>query len=177
MLLFGTLGGALAMQLKSLSGGKDTRPMDDEKFWFAAMLQGGGLGIWGDFVLAEQNRFGGGLISTLAGPAAGRLEKLLGLGPGNLREAIEGNRTNAGRELTNAIRDWTPAVGTLWFTKLAWQRLFIDQLQKTLDPEAYRSFQRQVQNARRDYRQTYWWAPGTTAPQRAPDFADAVGQR
>lgn len=177
MLLFGTLGGALAMQLKSLSGGKDTRPMDDPKFWFAAMAQGGGLGIWGDFILAEQNRFGGGLISTMAGPLAGRLEKLLGAGPGNLREYIEGERTNAGREATALVRDWTPALGTLWFTKLAWNRLFIDQLQKIADPEAYRSFQRQVQNARRDYRQTYWWAPGTTAPQRAPDFGDAMGQR
>jgi hypothetical protein len=177
MLLFGTLGGALAMQLKSIASGKDTRPMDEKNFWFAAMAQGGGLGIWGDFLLAEMNRFGGGVISTAAGPLAGRLEKLLQVGPGNLRERLEGQKTNAGREVTHAIRDWTPGLGSLWFAKLAWQRLAIDRLQTLLDPEAYRAFQRQVQNARRDQRTEFWWRPGRSEPDRAPDLSRAFGGR
>ncbi len=54
LLISTTLMGALAMQLKEISKGRDPRDMfgDSEetaKFWFAAFLQGGGLGIFGRF--------------------------------------------------------------------------------------------------------------------------------
>ena len=51
-----TLGGAMAMQLRSLAAGKDVQPMDVTTsqgiaFWMQAMQTGGGMGIMGDFLL------------------------------------------------------------------------------------------------------------------------------
>ncbi|MBX3580065.1 MAG: hypothetical protein KF723_22915, partial [Rhizobiaceae bacterium] len=55
-----TLISALAMQLKQTVNGRDPRPMDNAAFWGAAVLQGGGLGLWGDFLFSDLNRYGGG---------------------------------------------------------------------------------------------------------------------
>src|SRR5262249_55445818 len=69
LLILSTLLGALSMQLKEIAGGRDPRRMDmsemGAKFWGAAILQGGGLGIYGDFLFADVNRFGSGLGVTL----------------------------------------------------------------------------------------------------------------
>ncbi|MDE8420560.1 hypothetical protein, partial [Klebsiella pneumoniae] len=48
--------------------GKRPTPTDAQAFWGAAVLQGGGFGIFGDFLQSSQNRFGGGFLGSLAGP-------------------------------------------------------------------------------------------------------------
>ncbi len=68
LLISTTLFGALALQLKQIAAGREPRPMDDAKLWGAALLQGGGLGIYGDFLFADINHYGGGLAATFAGP-------------------------------------------------------------------------------------------------------------
>lgn len=175
-----TLWGGLAVQLKEIARGKDPRrmtPMDKQgaKFWGAAMLQGGGLGIYGDFMFSELNRFGGGLGKTLSGPTTDRVTTLLNLTLGNAMQGLTGEKTNFGRELTRAIGQNTPLIGTLWYTRAAYERVFLDQLQYLLDPEAYRAFRRRAQNQKREYGNQFFWAPGSgAAPQRGPDFGNAV---
>ena len=43
----------------------------------AAFAQGGGLGIYGDFLFGEVNRMGAGLVGTIGGPVASDLDRLL----------------------------------------------------------------------------------------------------
>lgn len=155
-----TLGGALVVQLKDLKGGKDTRPMDRPGFWYAALAQGGGLGIWGDLLNAEQNRFGGGLVSTLAGPVVGEAEDVMGaLG-------LSG-RTTARRGTARLLSSYVPG-SSLWYTNLAWQRIAAESLQRQLDPQAYDAFRRRQTQQLKDYGNGFWWAPGDTAPARGP---------
>jgi hypothetical protein len=45
----------------------------------AAMVQGGGAGLMGDFLFGEYNRFGGGMASSLAGPFVGDVDQLRNL--------------------------------------------------------------------------------------------------
>src|SRR3546814_2942035 len=52
------------------------RSPTDPATWAAAFVQGGGAGIYGDFLLGESNRFGGGLLQTLAGPTLGAVDDL-----------------------------------------------------------------------------------------------------
>ena len=63
--------GYLSMTLKELAKGRTPREPDDAasygKLVAAAMVQGGGLGIYGDFLFGEANRVGGGMIASLAG--------------------------------------------------------------------------------------------------------------
>lgn len=173
-----TMFGAMAYQAKTMFAGKDPINMDptsDEgrRFWMAAMLQGGGLGIMGDFLFSDVNRFGGGLPATILGPVAGLADDLRKFTIGNIQELALGEDTNAGREFVNLMKRYTSG-GTIWYSRLAYERLILDQLQTIMDPKARRSFKAKERWARRDYDQRFWWRPGRTAPSRPPDLSTAV---
>jgi hypothetical protein len=174
-----TILGALAMQIKEMIKGRDPREMNSVKFWSAAMAQGGGAGIFGDFLFADVNRFGGGVAETLAGPGVGFADDMLRFTVGNARELAMGEDTRAGRELVGLLRSYTPG-GSLWYSRLAYEREVLDQIQQVIDPEAARSFRSRVQNARQ-YDTEFFAPPGSSAiegrgPLRAPDISNAFGR-
>lgn len=171
-----TLMGALAIELKDISKGKDPRPMFGEHakgFWGAALIQGGGLGIFGDFLLNDVNRFGGGLAETIAGPVVSFGNDLRKLTIGNAVEAVQGKDTHMGGELVNFFRRYTPGAG-LWYVGAAFQRIVFDEIQKAVDPDALDKFRRQEKRAKSETGQTYWWRPGHALPDHAPDLTKAV---
>jgi len=169
--------GALAMQMKELVKGRDPRPMDENAFWLAAMLQGGGLGIFGDFFFSEQNRFGGGLETTIAGPVVGTASEFLKVGASNIKLATDGKDTQFGGDLAGLVRYNTPVASSYWPTRVAFDRLVADRLQMMLDPEAEARMRRQEKNQKRTYGNASWWQRGQTAPSRAPDFSNILGDR
>lgn len=176
-----TLMGALALQLKAISKGQDPRTMiDDEdpgqtaKFWGAAMMQGGGLGIFGDFLASSTNRFGGGVAGTLAGPAFQTVDNIGSLVIGEPVKAITGENPNPGRRAVRILKSETPLIGSLWYTRLAYERGILDTLQRQVDPEASRVFRRRMQYAEEQGTE-YFWAPGDGLDEaRAPDVGGAV---
>lgn len=169
-LAFGvTIGGAVAMQIRHVLQGKDPQPVDDPKFWMQALQTGGGFGIMGDFLFADVNRFGHSLGETLLGPTIGLASDAFKLTGGNLQQLIQGKDTKAGREAVQFGARYTPVLSSLWYTRAAYRRVFLDQLQFALDPEAHRAFSDQAQRMRRETRQEFWWPPGETAPRRAPE--------
>jgi len=172
-----TILGALAIQIKELINGKDPRSMDDPKFWGAAFMQGGGLGIYGDFLFSDVNRFGGGLADTLAGPVVGSIvDPARNLIIGNIAEGMEGKDTNIGRESVAFLKKNMPG-GNLWYSRLIWERMVLDQLRRYADPEADRAFRRMMRKRQKDFKQEYWWAPGETEPRRNPDLGASVSVR
>lgn len=169
-----TLMGALAMELKQIASGKDPREADTGAFWAAAFLQGGGAGIFGDFLFSDQNRFGGGLMSTLAGPTLTTGSDALKLTVGNVQELLAGKDTNAGKEAVRFIGANTPG-SSLWYSRLAFQRIILDEMQQMVDGDAREDFSRMEAKARKDFGQDYWWAPGESQPDRAPNIAATLG--
>jgi hypothetical protein len=67
-----TFYGYLAMTVKDWLHNR-TRKEISTKSVLAAMMQGGGVGLYGDFLFGEVSRFGGGLAESLAGPLAGEV--------------------------------------------------------------------------------------------------------
>ena len=59
---------------------------------------------------------------------------------------------------------------SLWYLRLGYERILLDQLQGLLDPEAKAAWRRRVQMQKRDYGNDFYWQPGELAPQRAPRF-------
>lgn len=163
-----TLMGAVSVQMKDISKGRDPRPMDRPEFLAAAVLQGGGFGIFGDFFAAAENRFGGGVAETLVGPAIGFADDTLKLGISGAKAAAGGD-ANVGREAVNWLRRYTPGA-SLWYMSLAAQRWGFDQLQEIVDPEAQRAFRRAERRRIRDYGNASWWQQGELAPDRAPQI-------
>lgn len=158
------MGGALAAQLKMIADGKDPEDMTTGAFWGKAALQGGGFGILGDFIgPATTNRFGQSFSSTLAGRfvSAGddvaqilkspeHLDALIGVGS----RYVPGSR--------------------LWYARLAYNRLIVDELRQMADPAGFRRrTRRQLTMAARERNQRYWWPPA--GEPRAPDLGAVAG--
>jgi len=171
-LLIATTGfGALAMQAKQMAAGKDPRPMNNKEFIGAALLQGGGLGIFGDFLKSSENRFGGGISSTIAGPVSGLGQDILSLTAGNALEAARGEDLNFGRDSVNFLKRYTPG-GSMWYLSLGFQRLIESQIQANVDPKAQRAFRAKEKKLKKDFDQRYWWRPGKGLPDRGPDLTN-----
>ena len=163
--------GYVAMQAKQIAKGKDPRDTTDPATWAAAFTQGGGLGIYGDFLFSDANRFGQGPVTTMLGPTAGLANDLAKLTVGNVQELLKGEDTELAAEVVGFGSRYMPG-GNLWYTRLLLEREVFDQLALTADPVGTRRrFQRQQKRAREEA-SGYWWRPGQQAPDRAPEIVE-----
>lgn len=166
--------GALSVQMKQIAGGKDPRDMEDGKFWGQALMQGGGLGILGDFFGAALSRTDKDLAGTLAGTGYGLLSDVLNLTTRNAMAEAEGKPSNSAGDVIRFMQRYLPG-SNLWWAKTAVDRLFWSQLRLAADPQAPRDYARMQAKAQRDYGQRFWWRPGEMTPDRGPDFTAIAG--
>ncbi|WP_292960590.1 hypothetical protein [Novosphingobium sp. UBA1939] len=180
MLALTTTMGALGLQLKELAKGRDPQQMDNRRFMAAALLQGGGLGIFGDLIGSSTDRFGGGLGRTLLGPAAQTLENVGRLTIGNAKAALDGDpetQTTVAKDLVKTVEPEVPGL-SLWYVRLGYSRLLGDLIHEWSDPNYADAYARA-----RDYAHqqdtAYWAGPGALtgagAPMRAPNLGNAIG--
>lgn len=144
LMLWTTLFGYGAMALKDIVKGREPRPVDDPKTWVAAMLQGGALGLYGDFLFGEANRFGGGLTQSLSGPTLGLID-----GGYDLFARVRDGDDAAAAAVRYTIQN-TP-FANLFYTRAALDYLFLHSLQEALNPGALRRMERRIEkeNAQR----------------------------
>lgn len=170
-----TMFGALSLQSKDLKDGKDPRDMTRAKFWAAAFVQGGGAGIYGDVLytgMGGQNRGGVSNWASLGGPIFGTGFDLAELTLGNLGQAIEGKKTNAGAEVIRFTRQNMP-FANLWYAKAALDHMVFHEMQEHVSP-GYLSNMRE--RARSDWGQRFWWEPGADFDEmRTPRLESAFG--
>ncbi len=156
-----TVLGGIALTAKDIAAGREPRPMDNPKFFAAALVQGGGLGIFGDYAFSDVNRFGGGIVSTAFGPTGQLTDDVVKLTLGNLQEAIRSEETNVLGESARFAERYTPDI---WQTHLLKNALF-DQIEMLADEDAQRKYNRIVRKRQKDYEQGYWWKPGEPLPE------------
>lgn len=177
LVLGNTLLGMAAMQVKEIQKGRDPLDMTKLETWNAALLQGGGLGILGDFLFQDTNRFGGSLAETLAGPTVSLGADVINLTAGNVRQLIRGEETNFAAEAADFVLDNNPMSSYLW-TRLLYEREIADRFMLMLDPDAAQKLNRKAKNAERD-KSGYWWRPGASIIDgdsvNAPDLGEALG--
>jgi hypothetical protein len=169
-----TLFGALALQLKDMASGKDPRDMTTGKFWQAAFMQGGGVGIFGDVLytgMGGNARGGQANWTSMAGPVFGTGMDLADVTLGNAARAAQGKDVDMGADALRFARGNTPFIN-LWYTRAAIDHLVLHDLQEAANPGYLR---RMKQRARKDWDQGYWWEPGETMPDRAPSIEAAAG--
>lgn len=149
----GTVLGYFAMQAKELAKGREPRENDMSTF-FAAMLQGGGLGIYGDFLLGETNRFGRSLLDTAAGPTLGTFS--------DIKEVVD--RARAGEDpMASTLRVLQSNIpgANLFYTKAAMDYLIFFQLQEMANPGYLGRMERRI---KRENNQRYLIPPSRAIP-------------
>lgn len=109
----------------------------------AALVQGGGAGIYGDFLFGQVSRTGNTPVGNLFGPVIGDVEKVWRL----LAQARDGD-PDAGDAL-GAMIGSTP-FANVWFARPALDYLILNELREMFDPGA---LSRQDQRRRRDFGQ------------------------
>jgi hypothetical protein len=140
----------------------------------AALLKGGALGIYGDFIFNEASANGRSMVETMAGPVAGAIAGIDAATRGNLIQFLRGDETNAGAELTRVARGLIPG-SNLWYAKAALDHLIFQELQNHFSP-GYLA--RTRAKAQREFGTTWWWAPGQDLEQaRMPNLGNIVGAR
>jgi hypothetical protein len=165
MILGGTVMGAFAYEIKQVAAGKKPTPISEMgvRYWANAAIYGGGLGIFGDFLFSDQNRYGGSMSKTLTGPGVNFLDDAVRLTVGNTTELLSGEKTNAGKELAAFIQRYTPG-SNLWYTRLVIERMIFDSLEKLLNPNFEADNRRNINKLRSRTGQEYWWSPGEIKP-------------
>lgn len=172
--------GALAIQLKDMVQGKDPRPMDNVKFWEAAVLQGGGAGFIGDVLLNGQGRHGqsasSAVVGGLIGPVYGSgFELGYDVFVENVREAAEGKDTDVGAEAFRWVRGHLPFL-SLWYSRLVLDRAILDQMQEFLSPGYSERVKRR---AEKEWGSSYWWdrtGEDFELPDRGPSLQGVTGE-
>ena len=161
--------GALAIQMKEISRGREPRKMD-LAFLGASIAQGGGLGIFGDFISASgvgnKSRFGNSVMATAMGPGASLVEDVVGLGVSGFDFATDpftGDETNLGREAARLMQRYTPG-NNLWYARLILERAIFDNLQEMTDPKAKQNRKKYERKIKTERGQDYWWKRGDSAP-------------
>ncbi|HBM3275563.1 TPA: hypothetical protein LVN30_000980 [Klebsiella oxytoca] len=134
--LWMTFFGYLSMQTKLMLKGQTPRPADAKTF-LAAAAQGGGLGIFGDFLFGEANRFGNGPITSLAGPVAGSADQLVTL----FQKARSGD-AKAGDFFRFTV-DHTPFINLFWSRPIL-NYLFLNQLQESMSPGSLHRYEQNI---------------------------------
>lgn len=138
-----TLFGYAAMSAKDMAKGRTPRDPNDGATWMAAMLQGGALGIYGDYLFGEVNRFGGSFTQTMAGPAIGLGEELLGLWNRG-RLTLSGEDGDLMAASFRTALSHTPFIN-LFYTRTAMDYLFLYNVQEWLNPGSIRRMQRRIE--------------------------------
>ena len=173
LMLSTSLLGALSIQLKEVSKGRDPRAMNDPRFWGAAALQGGGLGIFGDFLFSQKSRFDKGLSSTIAGPVFGLGGDVLGLLNENVARAVQGEDTRIAPGVLDLVQRYAPG-SSLWYIRAGLENLVFDELRHMVDPEAAKRLRRIERRYKREYGQDYWLSRSRDTV-RLPDITAAFG--
>ena len=149
LMAWSTVFGYLAMSTKDLLKGREPRDPSDPSVWAAAMLQGGALGIYGDFLLGDSSRFGGGVLDTLAGPALGTAVDAV-----EIAQGLRAGDDKAAATL-RLIQSNTPFIN-MFYTKAAMDYLFIYQIQEAMNPGYVRRLERRT---KKQNNQEYWLSP------------------
>lgn len=139
LILATTLMGYASMQAKQIVKGRTPRAITNEdgeldmgeaaKVLGASALQGGGIGIYGDFLFGEANRGGASPWATLAGPSVGEAEKLLSI----FSSMKRGEWDDVGADSVRFGVSNTPFLN-LWYTRLGLDYLVLWRMQEAISP-------------------------------------------
>ena len=132
LLMLSTFWGYIAMSAKDMLKGRSPRDPNKLSTLGQAFAQGGGAGIYGDFLINElQNEYGNGIFETALGPTASDIDKIINIGQ-SLNDPKK-----AGKKFLQLAEGNVPFLN-LYYTKTAHDYLVGYQVKEYLDPGYFR---------------------------------------
>ena len=155
LLIMGTIFGYISMSIKDMIRGRSPRDPKKPGVILQAFAQGGGGGIYGDFLISEiQNEYGNGIFETALGPTASDIKKFF-----DMVQSMNDPK-KAGKKFYELAEGHTPFLN-LYYTKAAYDYLIGYQIKEFLDPGYW---ERMKSNHSEKRGQTYYMKPGSIVP-------------
>ena len=149
-LMLGTIFGYMVLSIKDMLSGRSPRDPKKLSVIMQAFVQGGGGGIYGDFIMSEvQNQYGNGFLETAAGPTASDIKKIIDM----VKTMNEPKK--AGKKFLELAEGHTPFIN-LYYIKAAYDYLIGYQIKEYLDPGF---FDRMKKRNEENRGQTYFFKP------------------
>lgn len=161
MMVGTTMMGYLAVTMKDILKGKEPMEVFSDDYILnpelltKAFVQGGGAGIYGDFLFGEYNRFGQSLTQTLAGPTFGTIDDIAKI----YSNVLAGDTDAITRDATKFVVSNTPGLN-LFYLKAATDYMFIYGLMEHTNPGYLKRMERRM---RKDMDQQYYFPPSQSA--------------
>jgi hypothetical protein len=161
-----TMLGFVAMSAKDMARGLAPMPLTDptgrtnlDKIFLRSFIQGGGAGLYGDFILGDFDRMGRSPFAALSGPSVGEAERVFKM----WSQLRDGEAGEAGAGAARFAVDNTP-FANLFYLRPALNYLFLYQMQEALSPGYLERMERRAYEDRGG--QTFWLRPTAAG---APD--------
>jgi len=172
LVVSGALYGAFAMELREILKGRNPTPAEYVKekpteYFLRALVNGGGLGLFGDYFLNDTNRYGKTMAESLPGPAIGFISDVLSIPKDAVFDYINGRDTNVMGDALQLIKKNAPG-SSIWYLRLFWERVIMETIQRQLDKDFDSRNSRIINNYARQTQQDYWWSPGESKPTSFP---------
>lgn len=172
-----TICGATANAINDLIAGRDPRTLnlsakEGWKNWVGALVRGGGLGLYGDYLINTAGARGNTLAETLLGPLVSDASSLLDLGQKAIAASTDPDADTERKlhspaiEAMRTVRSYIPGAN-LWYTRAVLDHLIFNDLSDYLSP----GYLQRAQSRDRQRDHTYYWQQGEALPGRAPDFS------
>lgn len=147
--------GYISGAAKDVLRGREPKDPKSPAVWRDALLRGGGLGIFGDFMFAEYSRYGRSFEQTVAGPAIGTFSDALSLAHKSAMLKADA------QDYFQFIKSITPGAN-LFYTEAAFNYLLFYGFMEQMEPGYLRRMEAQ---RRREYDQEFWLPPSDSAVQ------------
>lgn len=148
-----TVAGYISMNMKDILKGKQPREITDiksaGKVFAASMIQGGGLGIYGDFIFGEANRFGRSSLDTFLGPTFGTAADTKDV----LTSIATGQKF--GNKAFNLAKSNLPFMN-LFYTKMGMDYLILNNIQESINPGYLKRMEDRI---KKENNQEFWLSP------------------
>lgn len=161
MMIGTTIMGYLAMSMKDILRGKEPKSVFNKETFVnpktlqMAFLQGGGAGIFGDYLFGEFNRYGQSFSQTVLGPSFGAIDDVAGM------FAKFRNGDEVAADAVNFGLRNTPFIN-LFYTKTAMDYLFLYGLTDHMNPGYLRRMEGRIE---KEHDQQFFFAPSRYALQ------------
>ena len=137
--------GYISMSAKDLLKGKKPRDPTNTKTFFAAMLQGGGLGIYTDFLFGKIQQSTSAL-ATIAGPGLTEATKVAAI----FNYLIKGEFSKAGKQGYLSIKENIPFLN-LFYLKTAFDYAIGYQIMETLSPGSLKRMEKRMKESGHEF--------------------------
>lgn len=145
------IGGYISMSIKDVLKGRTPREIISEDGTVnldvlnAALLRGGGLGIYGDMLMSEYDQAYNNPLSAAAGPTIGTLSDVLGL----ISETAQGitqedEKVPNAKRASRLIQNNTP-FANLFYVQPVIDYLIVHRLNELMDPGSLREMERRIE--------------------------------